>query len=103
ADARYAPLTPDYYARVGRGPCREVDAAGVHAVPDEIGEGAGASAELDRSGGGDAVWAGSADELLHGVEGAAAVSAGVDAPRNKGDLPRLVRGWRVQDGVNEGS
>src|SRR6266568_8196000 len=93
-------LNPDYNARVrrGRGPGREVNAAGVHAVPDEIGEGAGASEELDRSGtGGGIVWAGGTDELLHGVEGAAAVITCVDAPHDKGALTDCLHG------VGEGS
>src|SRR5262249_36619136 len=84
----------------------EVNAAGVHAVPAEIGEGAGAPKKLDRSDGGGSIWAGEGDdELLQGVERAAAVLAGVDAPQDQGEPPRVARalsalGLGGLDGVN---
>jgi len=103
-------LDPDYQAPIRRegGPGREVDTAGDGAVPDEIGEGAGAPEELHRSGGdGRIVWAEGAVDLRQGVEGAAAVSAGVDAPYGKDELSVVrtlaVAGLARQHGVGEGS
>ena len=63
----------------------------VHAVSGEVGERAGASKELDRSGAGEGiVWAKGDEDLPDSVEGAVAVAACVDGPVEELDVPRRV-------------